>query len=140
MMPDKEPLFARLGAIAGSTIGTGVWAIPQPGTEVGLIIPYGDISAGAYIAFVLGSGRVPAGLSEANVVIVAPPGGRVLVHDGISGTEDALVKRSEFNAHQHESPKLAVSGTAVTVDPINGATHTSATPDAVAGTAVLRSK
>lgn len=140
MMPDREPLFARLGAGAGSQAGSGVWSIPRPGTEVGLIIPHGHIEAGAFIAFVLGSGKAPSGLAENTVVIVAPQGGKVLVHDGVSGTEDALVKRSEFNAHTHTSPKLAVASIPVVHDETNGATHTVDAPSPVTGTTVLKSK
>jgi hypothetical protein len=142
LQPDNNEVFCRLGAPASSTPGTGVWAIPQPGVEVGVCFPYGEIEGDPFIFCCLPSRTAPESLTETKIVVVAPAGGTVEVFDvGGSGAIDRLVKKSEFDAHTHHLTLVPVTGAVEAAPPapvtVSGDTDT---PDAVTGTEVLRAK
>lgn len=107
LQPSGEPVLCRLGAAAGG-VGWGIWAIPGEGTEVEVGIPDGELEMDPVILRILSSGQVPDGLTPQRIIIVAPAGGEVLVHDGTANQAVPLAKRSElqavvdiFNDHVH---------------------------------------
>jgi len=123
LAPNGEPVFCRLG------LGTMGCVIPPVGAEVIVAIPAGDLEANPVILAYMG---IPDGVSETIMIIQAPPGGQVKIHDGDSGEAVALVKKSEFDNHTHPGTTLACTGGTV-----SGATGGAA---AVTGTTVLKGK
>jgi len=118
--PRDFDVTCRLGGTGGAK--RGAWTIPNPGDEVAVVVPDGEIDWMPIIVAVCSTGEVPAGLAE-NVTVIAD--GKVLVHDGDGGTEP-LVKKSEFEAHVHTAP----GGGGVTTTP----------NAAITGTTVLEAK
>jgi len=84
------------------------------------------------------SGTLPEGVAVNTIVIAAPAGGEVLIHDG-SGATDALVLKSDFDGHTHAG---ALGGTgsapALTSGPTNSPTGTPAAD--AQGTTILKAK
>lgn len=64
-MPNEEPLLCYLA-------GGGIWRIPPVGTAVVLLIPDGDLDAGATIVGMLSSGAPPAALDGDTAVCEVP--------------------------------------------------------------------
>lgn len=140
LMPEKTPLFARLGAGMGS-LGSGGWKIPAPGTEVAVMIPTGDIEADPIIVAALSSGSVPSALDADTYVLVQPKnvviassdaGSKVKLGapDGSTGLADVHRKGDHGDAG---TLTIVLAGSTVFVpasvqyvDP-DGATHTQAT-------------
>lgn len=126
--------------------GNGVYAIPPVGAEVVVLVPDGELEAGPVI--VARSGEAPDGLGATTLVIVAPAGGQVLVHDGAAADAQTLALKADvdalkatvaahktvFDAHTHILALTSGTGTAaVPAVPM-------ATPADPVGTAVLRAK
>jgi hypothetical protein len=90
-------LFPQGERVACRLAGAGaLWAIPPVGAEVAVLVPTGDYEADPIIVGVLG---FPGdGLAESTVIIVAPQGGQVLIHDGASGDAQALALKSDVQA------------------------------------------
>lgn len=111
----------------------GVWQVPNPGDEVAVLIPDGQLDFQPLIVCSLSSGTVPIveGPDPTRIVIVPPSGGTVLIHDGNGGTEP-LVKRSEYNGHTH-GPGTFTNGSGAVTGISGGA-------DDVTGTEVLKAK
>lgn len=107
IQPSLEEVSAIVGSAAGGN-GAGVWAIPPVGAEVIVAIPEGEVEFQPTIVSVLSSGTAADGLAENTIVIVAPTGGQVIVHDGSSGDAKELAYKSDvqavvdtFNGHTH---------------------------------------
>jgi len=64
-MPNEEPLLCYLAC-------GGLWRIPPVGSVVALIIPDGELDAGAVIVGVLASGAPPAALDGSTAALEAP--------------------------------------------------------------------
>lgn len=92
LLPNGEQLLCRLGSIAGGA-GFGVWAIPPVGTEVSVLIPHGDLEMDPVVIGTLTSGTAPAGLDASTLVIIPPPGGKVVIGDpnGQSAGDNGVV-------------------------------------------------
>lgn len=129
LLPAGEPLTCRLACTAAAGPGGGVWCIPAPGTEVVVLVPHGEFENDPVIIGTLSSNTVPYGLSATTLVIVAPEGGEVLIHDG-SGSTEALVKKTEFTSHTHTIDNISAGA----------ATKTTNSPAAITGTTVLKAK
>jgi len=94
--PSGEQVTARVGTIGG-TFGAGIWIVPPVGAEVMVMIPDGEIDFQPTVVGMTSSGSMPENVSENVVVIAAPAGGEVYVHDG-SGPVEPLVKKSEYDS------------------------------------------
>lgn len=95
------PMEMEISAVVGFPIGgsgSGVFSIPPLGSEVLVAIPDGDLDFQPTIIAVQSGTGAPSGLSESTIVIVAPEGGQVLVHDGDSGETEPVVLKSEYDA------------------------------------------
>ena len=74
-------IWANLDTLAGGSDGSGVWHIPDPGTEVSLQFDHGDFEGEAHIVARTSGGKAPAGLSAGKVFVlgtsveVRSPGG-----------------------------------------------------------------
>ena len=99
LMPSGDEITVRVGTVAGGFY-RGIWAVPPVGAEVKVSVPDGDLAFQPVIDSWYSSGQLPEGIGEATLVIAAPPGGEIYLHDG-SGTLDALVKKSAYEAHKH---------------------------------------
>jgi hypothetical protein len=75
-MPKREPLYCRLGAVAGGP-GSGIWRIPPAGTEVYVAIPGGQLDGLPLLIAVLSSRNVPAALDADTLVVINP--GKVII-------------------------------------------------------------
>lgn len=74
--PSLIPLTCRLAA--------GIWRIPDPGEEVVVLIPEGEIAFMPILVDVLSSGSVPTTQGPAlDTAVIARP--HVLIHDGSGG-------------------------------------------------------
>lgn len=128
LQPSEEEITALVSSPVGG-LGVGVFAVPPVGSEVIVAIPDGEIIFQPTIVGVLTSGNAASGLSGTTVVIVAPEGGKVLIHDG-AGVTEPLIRKSEYDAlkdyldlHTHptgvgpssapEDPAPSASGTSV---------------------------
>lgn len=92
LQPSGVRCTARLG-------GMGVYAIPPVGAEVVVLVPDGELEAGPVI--VARSGEAPNGLDATTLVVVVPPGGQLVVHDGAASEAKRLVTHEEFMKHGH---------------------------------------
>lgn len=126
--------------------GSGIYAIPPVGAEVVVLVPDGELEAGPVI--VSRTGEAPDGLNPTTLIIVAPAGGQVLVHDGAAADAQVLALKTDvdalkttvaahktvFDAHVHILTLTSGTGTAaIPALPM-------ATPADPVGTAVLRAK
>lgn len=143
LQPSGVRTSARLG-------GVGIYAIPPVGAEVIVLVPDGELEAGAVL--VARTGEAPDGLAADTLVVVAPAGGTVLVHDGTAAEAVALATKADVQGlrdyvnQQFDAAsghKHSVSG-AVTVAITTIAVTPTATPNIPvpqpAGTSVLRAK
>lgn len=92
IQPSKVPVTARLR-------GGGWWEVPAVDDEVALLIPDGQLDFMPIVIGSLSSNRVPSGdqaPAPTNIVITAPAGGKVYVHDGSSGAK-ALATADHFH-------------------------------------------
>lgn len=64
-MPHEEPLLCYLAC-------SSMWRIPPVGTVVALLVPDGDLEAGAIIVGMLPSGSPPAGLDGSTAILDVP--------------------------------------------------------------------
>lgn len=99
LMPSRMQISARVGTVAGGS-GCGIWKVPPVGAEVLVAVPDGDMDFQPTIASWYSSGQLPEDIGEDVIVIAAPAGGKVLIHDG-SGSVQPLVTKAEFDAHKH---------------------------------------
>jgi hypothetical protein len=119
--------------------------IPPVGAEVVLGVPDGELEGGAVIIACESTGQVPDGLGETAIVIVAPAGGQVLVHDGAAADAVPLATKADVQAlrdyvnaqfsgagHTHVAP--SGGGTTTVTTPVGG------TPGQPAGTTVIKGK
>jgi len=96
VQPSEEELTVIVSSPVGG-LGTGVFAIPPVDSEVYVSIPDGEISFQPSIVGVNNSGPGVEGLGATTLVIVAPVGGEVLIHDGSAGYEP-LIRKSDYDA------------------------------------------
>lgn len=129
--------------------GSGIYSIPPVGAEVVVLVPDGEIEAGPVI--VARTGEAPGGLAPDTLVVVAPAGGRVLVHDGTAAEAKKLVTLDEFEAHvtwaqNHVHGEVVAPGSpptyALTTPPATTPppSFTPDPPPTPSGTDVLRAK
>ncbi len=104
LMPEEEPLLARLGGFGeGGT--NGVWRIPPVGSEVVIAVPGGDIGGDTVLLAVLASGDTPDELDADTVVIKGPStvmiiGAEVKIQSE-GGSPEPLITKTIFDAHIH---------------------------------------
>ena len=98
IQPSQVPVTARLR-------GGGWWEVPAVDDEVALLIPDGQLDFMPIVIGTLSSNRVPTGQAPnpTNIVIAAPAGGKVYVHDG-SGGAKALATVDHFHLDSTGSP------------------------------------
>lgn len=118
-VPDRVQLTCRLTGLVGGA-GAGIWAVPAIDDEVLVCLPDGELDFMACIVATLGSRDVPSPdaahePSPGRTLIV---NGEVLIHDGTGGTEP-LVKKSEFDAHEHDYTWTDPGGSGTTDRPNN---------------------
>jgi phage baseplate assembly protein V len=148
----KQQLI-QIGALAEEDVDDvehfhpyGFFSVPLAGAEAFVLFPNGDRTHG--MALVSDRRYRPTGgepgesgiyndagaivrlTKDGDIYVRAAPGRDVFVDDG-SGTAEAVVTVSQFNAHTHS---VATTGTAA------AQTGTAAAPAPVAGTSVLKAK
>lgn len=130
LMPDERRLTARLGDTGG------VWRIPPIGAEVVVVVADGELAAGAVIVARLDN--APDGLAVDTIVVLAPAGGKVLIHDGTAAQAVALATKADvqavrdaLNNHAHTYVPGTGAATLTTFNP---------TVPAPAGTSVLKAR
>lgn len=167
LAPGGEQITARLGSAAGGA-GRGLWRIPAVGTEVAVLLPSGELDGDPVILATMSTDAVPDGINETililrndaailieatngdttvkasgDVHVTCGAGKKVYVRDGASGGE-ALVTKSEFNAHVHALPPLVAAGSPVEAPSGPGPAPPSAgnvaAPTPVTGTTILVAK
>jgi len=99
LVPSQTQLTVRVGAHAAGP-GFGIWGVPPVGAEVLVTIPDGDLDFQPIISQTYSTGELPSDINPAVLVIAAPAGGNVYIHDG-SGGVDNLVTKSAYEAHTH---------------------------------------
>lgn len=136
------PIWANLDSLAGGSDGSGVWHIPDPGTEVMVGFDHGDFEGEAHIVSRGSGGRAPQGLGPGivfvlgNNVQIRTPGGtatKLPTFDDVQQLRNKVESlRTAHNTHTHP----ATSGTtSATLDGlVTGATPTPA------GTTVLEAE
>ena len=100
---ELQPSLEIVSPVVSSPMGgngSGIFSVPPVGSEVIVAIPEGEMFFHPTIVGVLTSGTSASGLSDSTIVIVAPPGGEVLIHDGDNSAEP-LVRQSDFENHTH---------------------------------------
>lgn len=120
LMPRREAVTARLGALAGGT-GSGIWRVPPPGTEVMVMVPRGELENGPVIVGELSSRGVPGALDKDSLVIINP--GKVIMaskNDQVYlGSQDGTGCQPVHRKNDHGSAGTltigAVGTTSVTV-------------------------
>lgn len=109
--PSLIPLTCRLAA--------GIWRIPDPGEEVVVLIPEGQIEFMPILVDVLSSGSVPTTQGPAlGTTVIARPS--VLIHDGTGGA-NPLPTLAEHNALVTKVNDLIAKFNNLTL-PVSGAT------------------
>jgi len=124
--PSGTQLTVRVGSVAGGQ-GLGIWGVPPVGAEVLVAIPDGDLDFEPLIVSFYSTGQMPSDVGPLKIVISAPVGGEVYIHDG-SGDVSPLVKQAAFDAHIHPTG----------VGPSD--VPTNALPDSLSYTEVLKAK
>lgn len=121
LQPSEEEITCVVSSPVGG-LGVGVFAVPPVGAEVIVAVPDGDILFQPTVVGVM-NGSAPDGLSGTTLVIAAPSGGEVLIHDGANGTEP-LARKSDMEAlelhvdtHFHPAP-LGPTGAPTVASPI----------------------
>lgn len=141
------PIWANLDTLAGGSDGSGVWFVPDPGTEVKLGFDGGDFEGEAYILMRTSAGKAPQGLASGTVFIL---GSNVQIRTP-GGTPHKLPTLADFNAlkdyvnaqfsatggHTHATPSGPTT-TIVTVT-AGSSSPTHAAPDPT-GTTVLEAE
>ena len=79
LMPDREPLQCRLGALGGGD-NYGVWRVPPVGSEVAVLIPNGAFGANDALLVGVVSHAPPTELDADTLVVKAPK--VVIIADG----------------------------------------------------------
>lgn len=99
LQPSGIQLTARVSTVASGP-GAGIWRVPPVGAEVLVSIPDGDLDFQPVITGWYSTGSLPEGVAEDTLVIAAPAGGTILLHDG-SGDAKELVFKEAYEAHTH---------------------------------------
>lgn len=66
----EVPIRANLDSFAGGSDGSGVWHIPDPGTEVLVAFDLGEFEGEAYIVGRTSGGRAPTSLVSGQVLVL----------------------------------------------------------------------
>ncbi len=105
------PIWANLDTLAGGADGSGVWFIPDPGTEVKIGFDHGDFEGEAYILMRGSAGKAPQGLTSGTVFIlganvqIRTPGGTATKlptladHNALKSKVNDLIDK--YNGHKH---------------------------------------
>lgn len=136
------PVTAILGAVGG--LGRGIWAVPPEGAEVLVAHAEGDFEGDAVLVCGTATGDTPGELDESTIVIVAPSGGKVIVHDG-SGAQAMAYKSDVDNLRTWVAAQFSGPGHThgVSGSSTNSTVPVSApgpTPPSVVGSSVLEAK
>ncbi len=144
LLQTGQPVLARL-ATAAAGAGVGVWNVPAEGAEVLVLFPEGTIDGGGVIVAVTSTGQLADGVDGSPTIVIAvAAGAKVLIHDGSASAAEALVRKSEFEAHSHPIPPLTAT-VAGNTGPVSAGmpgpkiADTQA-PAGITGTQVLRAK
>lgn len=76
--PSGATITCRIGSAAGGP-DQGVWGVPEPGDEVAVLIPDGEIDAGGIVVATLSSGGAPDRAAPKTVLVKAD---KVIVQAG----------------------------------------------------------
>ncbi|MCP3669516.1 MAG: hypothetical protein GY814_03595 [Gammaproteobacteria bacterium] len=125
LQPSEEEITCVVSSPVGGS-GVGVYAVPPVGSEVIVAIPDGEIVFQPTIVGVMAA-EGPDGLDDTTLVIVAPSGGNILLHDGDNATE-SLARKSDMEAlethidgHFHPAP-LGPTGKPTVLSPVAACT------------------
>lgn len=135
----QAPITAILGPLFG-------WRIPLEGEEVVVAHAEGDFEGDAVIVAAMSSGDVPGDLSPTVMIVRAPPGGKVVVHDG-AGAQSLATKQdvqelrdwvaAQFDPNSGHTHKAIVPAQPTNIVPVPAPL---AIPPQPAGTSVLEGK
>ena len=98
IQPSEEEITCIVSSPIGGS-GVGIFAVPPVGSEVIVALPDGEMMFQPTIVGVMSDTAI-SGLNDSTLVIVAPSGGTILLHDG-SGDGEPLVRKSDFENHNH---------------------------------------
>lgn len=133
LVPSNIEVTCRLAGAAGAR---GAITIPDVGDEVLVVVPEGQVDWMPVLIARLSTGDVPnpvgQGPSTTTTVIMDTT---VLIHDGTGGAEP-LVRKSDFDGHDHPLPPLVGAAYGGGEDP----TARTGGADDVDGTQVLLAK
>jgi hypothetical protein len=145
----EVPINANLDSLAGGSDGSGVWHIPDPGTEVMVCFDGGDFEGEAHIVSRTSGGKAPAGIGPGIVFVLGAhielrsPGGtakRVAYLDELDDLRKYV--RDQFSAaagHTHVVPGAAVTTTIVAAGAGAGAGSAPTVPPSIpTGTTVAK--
>jgi len=88
LVPSETLITARMALAGGGGAGQGLWWVPDVGSEVALLIPDGELEAGALIVGVLSSAGVPDGIGPGRL-LAAWPEVHIVTDDLRLGSADA---------------------------------------------------
>lgn len=141
------PIWANLDSLAGGSDGSGVWHIPDPGTEVKIGFDHGDFEGEAYILMRGSGGKAPQGLGPGIVFVL---GSNVQIRTPV-GTAAKLPTLADYNAlkayvnaqfssvggHTHATPSGPTTTTTTVATAGTPPTHSAPDPT---GTTVLEAE
>jgi hypothetical protein len=142
-----QQIWANLDSMAGGSDGSGVWHIPDPGTEVVICFDQGDFEGEAYIVGRTSGGRAPQGLTSGTIFIlgnnvqVRSPSGvanKLPTFDDLSNLKDYVnAQFSSVGGHTHAVVGGATTTTTTVASGGTPPTHPASDPT---GTTVLEAE
>lgn len=133
LQPSGVPVTCRIRA--------GIFEVPAEGDEVAVLVPEGETDFMPVLICKLSGNVIPTtqGPNPTNIVIVAPSGGTVLVHDGAGGASELALKSDVQDLADYVATEMVIvtpsgnSTPGVAPDP-------SPQPPSPTGTSVLKAK
>lgn len=142
------PIWAHLDSLAGGADGSGVWHIPDPGTEVMVCFDQGDYEGEAHIVSRTSGGRAPQGLGPGIIFIIGndvramSPGGSpksVAFQDSVDNLRKYVRDQlSATSGHTHVVVGGATTTIAAAADGAGALSAPTNPPDPIEGTDVVK--